>query len=347
VQLAPGQHGLEQVARVHAALGLSGAHNSVQFVDEEDDLPLGLAHLLQNSLQPLFKLAAVLGARDQTAHVQGKDGLFPQTVGHVAPDDALGKSLRDGGLAHARLADQHRIVFRLAGENADHVADLRVPADHRVQLLPARPLHQIGAVLLQRVIGILGIVGGHRIRLDLGQFLRKAAAGDPVILKQGLDAGASLREKAQHQMLHGQILVAELVRHLLSKTEHRRRLRGGVNLSAAAGNLGLTVHKALQLLQQRLAVHTHPAEQGADQAVLLVHQSIEQMLRRQILVLPLLRQFLRGVQRLRRLLRIFVSVPHLNSFLSSVLFKTGSRARPDRPYKPAPHPPGSGRPDCP
>ena len=40
VQLAPGQHGLEQVAGVHAALGFSGAHDGVQLIDKEDDLSL-------------------------------------------------------------------------------------------------------------------------------------------------------------------------------------------------------------------------------------------------------------------------------------------------------------------
>ena len=42
VQLAPGQHGLEQVARVHGALGLARAHDGVQLIDEEDDPALRL-----------------------------------------------------------------------------------------------------------------------------------------------------------------------------------------------------------------------------------------------------------------------------------------------------------------
>ena len=48
VQLAAGQHGLEQVARVHGAVGLAGAHDGVQLVDEEEDLALGLLDLLQD-----------------------------------------------------------------------------------------------------------------------------------------------------------------------------------------------------------------------------------------------------------------------------------------------------------
>ena len=37
VQLAAGQHRLEQVAGVHRPFGLAGADDGVQFVDEQDD----------------------------------------------------------------------------------------------------------------------------------------------------------------------------------------------------------------------------------------------------------------------------------------------------------------------
>ena len=37
VQLAARQHRLEQVARIHAALGFARAHNGMQLIDEQDD----------------------------------------------------------------------------------------------------------------------------------------------------------------------------------------------------------------------------------------------------------------------------------------------------------------------
>ena len=40
VQLAAGQHRLQQVAGVHGAVGLARAHDGVQLIDEEDDLAL-------------------------------------------------------------------------------------------------------------------------------------------------------------------------------------------------------------------------------------------------------------------------------------------------------------------
>ena len=111
VQLTPGQHRLEQVARVHAALGLARAHNGVQLVDEQDDPAVALLDLLENRLQPFLELAAVLCACDQRAHVQRDQLAILQRGGHVAAHDALGQALCDGGLAHARFTDQAGVVL--------------------------------------------------------------------------------------------------------------------------------------------------------------------------------------------------------------------------------------------
>ena len=70
VQLAAGEHRLEQVAGVHAAFGLAGADNGVQLIDEQQDASLPLAHFLEHGLEPFLEFAAVLCARDQRAHVE-------------------------------------------------------------------------------------------------------------------------------------------------------------------------------------------------------------------------------------------------------------------------------------
>ena len=159
VQLAARQHGLQQVAGVHRALGRAGADHRVQLVDEQDDLPLRGLHLLQHGLQPLLELAAKLGAGDERAHVEGDDPLVLQPLGHVAPDDAAGQALDDGRLADARLADQDRVVLRAPGEHLDDAANLLVAADDRIELALARELGEIAAVLRERLVGGLGIGG--------------------------------------------------------------------------------------------------------------------------------------------------------------------------------------------
>ena len=69
-QLAAGQHGLEHVARVHRALGRARADHRVQLVDERDDLAVLVLDLLEDGLQPLLELAAVLGAGDHAAEIE-------------------------------------------------------------------------------------------------------------------------------------------------------------------------------------------------------------------------------------------------------------------------------------
>jgi hypothetical protein len=124
---------------VHGAFRRARAHQGVHLVDEEDDLPLGLGHLLQHRLEPLLELAAVLGPGHQRAHVQRDDLLVAQPGGHVARHDALRQPFDDGRLAHARLADQHRVVLGAPAEDLDHAANLLVATDDRVELALCAP----------------------------------------------------------------------------------------------------------------------------------------------------------------------------------------------------------------
>ena len=76
VQLAPGQHGLQQVARIHGTFGLAGTDDGVELIDEQDDLALALLHLVQHALESFLEFAPVHGPCDEGAHVQRHDGLL-------------------------------------------------------------------------------------------------------------------------------------------------------------------------------------------------------------------------------------------------------------------------------
>ena len=114
VQFAAGEHGLQQVAGVHGPLRFARADDGVQLVDEEHDLPLGALHFFEHRFQPLFELAAELGAGDQRAHIQGDHAFLFEAFGHVAADDALRQAFDDGRFADAWFADQDGIVLGAA-----------------------------------------------------------------------------------------------------------------------------------------------------------------------------------------------------------------------------------------
>ena len=71
-QLAAREHRLDHVAGVHRSLGAAGTDDRVQFVDEGDDLALGVGDLLEHRLEPLLELAAVLGAGEHRARCRAR-----------------------------------------------------------------------------------------------------------------------------------------------------------------------------------------------------------------------------------------------------------------------------------
>ncbi len=122
----------------------------MQFVDEEDDATYP-AHLRQDVLDPLLKLAPVLGARHHGGQVQGKQTLGAQLVGHIPGHHPAGQPLGHGGLAHAGFADEGGIVLLAAGEDLDDPVDLPVPAHHRVQHAPGGQPGEIAGELVQQL----------------------------------------------------------------------------------------------------------------------------------------------------------------------------------------------------
>ena len=162
VQLAAGEHRLEHVAGVHRGVAAGArADDRVQLVDEGDDLALGALDLLEHGLEPLLELAAVLRAGDHRGQVEAEHPLALERVGDVARDDALGEALDDRGLADAGLTDQHRVVLGTPRQHLDHPADLGVAPDDRVELALLGARGEVDGVLLERLVGRLGLLAGH------------------------------------------------------------------------------------------------------------------------------------------------------------------------------------------
>ena len=68
LDLAPGQSRLEDVGRIHRALGIAGAHQAVDLVDEEDHIA-SLLDIFHQALDPAFKLTTELGTSHQSGEV--------------------------------------------------------------------------------------------------------------------------------------------------------------------------------------------------------------------------------------------------------------------------------------
>ena len=310
MELSSCQHGFQHVARIHGSVCLASAYDGVQLIDKKDDPPVTVLHFFQHCLQPFLEFTPVLGSRHQGSHVQGEDGLLLQSFRHVPPDDPLGQAFYHGSLAHARLADEHRVVFSLPGQDPDHIPDLCVPADHRIQLLIPGPLHQVGTIFIQSIIGILRVVAGHPlIAPDRGQGLQEAVPCDIHFPKDGFHLFVGVLDQSQEKMFHRDILVSHLLGFIL-------RMDQGVvqvlaYILAASLDLGPFSYGLFRPVDDQVLVDPHLLHQLQDQAVVLSEERVEQMLLLDLLVAVLHGDLLTVLNRLERFLRKFIYVHNI------------------------------------
>ena len=85
-------------------------------------------------LEPVLELPLDPGAGLEQAEVERAQRDVPEGGGHVARGDPQRQPLDDRRLADARLAGQDRVVLAAADQDVDHLADLGVAADDRVDL---------------------------------------------------------------------------------------------------------------------------------------------------------------------------------------------------------------------
>src|SRR3954447_13331482 len=213
-QLAAREHRLEHVASVHRALGRSGADDRVELVDEDDHLAGGLLDLLEDGLEALLELAAVLRSGDHAAEVERDQATALQRLRHVTRNDALGKALDDRRLAYAGLADQDRVVLRAPAQDLDRPPDLLVAADHRVEPAVAGVLGQVLAKALERLVGVLGGLARHVLRTGRPDRL------DDLVASRA-DLGVAVVSQREQQHFAGDVLIAELLGLRLGALEDR------------------------------------------------------------------------------------------------------------------------------
>ncbi len=228
VEFAARQHGLEHVAGIHRTLGRTRADDGVQFVDQEQDPSLSCLYLGEYRLEPFLELASILGSGDQRTQVEREDGLVLQPFWDIAVDDALREAFDDGRLADARVADQDRVVLRLAGQDLDDAPDLGVAADDGVELARACLGDKVTSVLGQRLVGDLGrrrrdpLVAPHP-----SQRRKERFPGDAIRLEFASGRGGrTLLGQCEQEMLDRYVLVLEPTRLSLRGVEYPRQALG-------------------------------------------------------------------------------------------------------------------------
>ena len=222
LDLAAGEGRLQDIARVHGTLALTGRGDGVDLVDEQDDVSGGL-DLAQQALDPLLELAAELSARHQAGQVQQENLLVFQARRHLPFGNALRNALGNGRLAHARLTDEAGVILLAAAQDLDGAVNFAVTADDIIQLaLPGLA----GQVL---AVGVQKLAAGRLLAVFISSFLVPLllvlAALDPQ-RERGAGAGhqvfVALVLRLAHVHHHGERvgLAAHLLHHALHPVFH-------------------------------------------------------------------------------------------------------------------------------
>ncbi len=266
----------------------------MQLVDEADDLALGVGDLLEDSLESLLELTAVLRAGDHRADVERDEALVAQTLGDVALHDAARQPLDDRGLADARLADEHRVVLRAPRQHLDHAADLVVTTDDRVELPLAGLLGEVAPVLLERLVLLLGVLARDAMRSAHG--LQRVEHGLARHTERPQEVADATRHGGhrEQQVLGRQVVVVQAAALLVRRLEHAVRVGRQRGLLLRAVHLRELRERLVDAVAQRLRRDAHALEHGQHDTLGLAEEAGEQVLGRDLRVVAVAREGLRG-----------------------------------------------------
>ena len=185
------------------------------------------------------------------AEIERDDALVFERFGHVAARDALRHALDDGRLAHAGLADEHRVVLGAAREHLHHAANLFVAPDDRVELAAARRVGEIAGVLFERLEFPFGVLIGDALRAThLGERAEKLVVAETVAIEDRLHV-AVLLGRAEEEVLDRHEVVFEGLGFVFGALDHLEATRGKRGLGAA-GYLGKALDARFETLDAAL-----------------------------------------------------------------------------------------------
>ena len=249
----------------------------MQFIDEQNDLTFLFGQIIEHRFETLLEFTAEFRPGDQRTHVQGQQAFAFEALRHFAVDDALRQTFDDGGLAHARFADQHRIVLGAPLQNLNGATDFVIATDDRIELALFGALGQIDGVFLQGLALFLGIRIVHLLTAAqlFDGFLDQALGGAG--LTQRLAHRTLVFQRGEHEQLRRDVLILALLGKLVGLIEHAIEVVGDMYVAAAALHRRQFLHGLAQLRTQQVHIDVGLREQMPHTAALLVEQRDQHM----------------------------------------------------------------------
>ena len=316
VQFSARQKRLQQISGVHRALSARArTDHGVQLINKEDDPSFRGGDLLQHGFQTLFEFATVFCSGDQRAHVERDQFLLLESFRHIAAHNPVGETFHNGGLSDAGFSDQNRIVFRSARKDLNGPADLVIPSDHGVELVLRGGRGQVASVLFEGLKRGLGRVVGHTlVSADRLERIENRVLIHSELL-QKFSALAVHIDQSEEQMFHADIFILHVFGDLFcpdqSLAEIARRI---ALLSARSADRRHALQRLLNGKAQLAEINIHLFQKRRNQPALLIHQSLQQMNRTNLLMSVLRSDVLRCDHRLSGLCRQFFHI-HIHRLL--------------------------------
>ncbi len=263
--------------------------------------------LLHHLLEAFLEVAAIAGAGEQRAHIEGEHRRVREHLRHFAVDDLAGEALGDGGLADAGVADQQRVVLLAPAQDLDRARYLSLAADQRIDLAVAGLLVEVDAIGVESIALLLGSLAllsarplgrgfflgaAHRLRLGSAGALGDAVAdvvdrvvAGHVLLLQEVGGMALALGEDRHEHVRSRHLLATGGLHMDHRAldhalEPRRRLGVLTAVADQVGEFGIDIFDEAALQRVDLDI-AGPHDGGG---VLVVHEGEQEVLQRRIFV---------------------------------------------------------------
>src|SRR5688500_10412149 len=212
----------------------------MKFIYEDNNLTLGIRDFLEHSLQPLLKLASVLGPGYHGRKVEGHQPPLFQAFRNIAAYYSNGEPFGDCGFANSRFAYQHRIILGAPQQDLNDPPYLFVPPDHRVELVLSGLFRKVPTVLFEcRVLALRVLIGHTLVAPNLGKNRQDAVPGDaPLAQNSPYGTTLSIISHREEQVLRAHVLVAHGVGGVLGSPGRFVEGARKVDLAPSSVNFG-------------------------------------------------------------------------------------------------------------
>ena len=114
----------------------------MNFVNEQNNV-FSCDNFGNYALETLLKFTTILSAREHRGYVDRPNFFVFERRWHIFEGYKLRQTLDNSGFAHARIAQNQRIILLAARKNLDNALDFFVTPDNRIKTLFQGFLHQI------------------------------------------------------------------------------------------------------------------------------------------------------------------------------------------------------------